>query len=1074
MRTCTRCGAGLDRLDRYCRQCGFFLESISPQKEHRFVTIVFSDLSGYSTLSERLDPEELKELMDRVLREATLAITSYGGVVEKYIGDAMVAMFGIHQIREDDPIRAISAAREIHRAVGAIDRLACQGGTGQLKMHTGINTGKVLFDRCPSDLSSHGALGKPINIASRLCEMAPPGDILIGESLVSHAARYFHLEWLGRKILKGFRIPTHVYRIVSERKTPLPVHRDGGVVSPMVGRDHEISVLKAKARELLSGHGGVVCVTGEAGVGKSRLIQEFKASLDDGVSFFYALCLDLAKDTPYYPISVILSQVLGLDQVEVDLDMLSGKIEKLGIASEHRPSLSFLCGCSRFPGQHAPDEHKANVCDAATSLLSTVSGLLPTIFCIEDIHWADQSTMDLLGYIIQAWEASFPCLLVLSKREESRISLQGTHIHLRELPEASVARMLELMLDARSIPARTVQFLYEVTGGNPFYLEEMVNYLLDQGVDLGRPPEGRSWDDLPATLHGLIGSRLDSIGAQSRRILQEASIIGRIFTQDLLEAVSSVPDAVGSCLPDLMQRGFINRLNDHDYIFKHDLTREVACRAMLREERISLHRKIALELERRRGPASQEHSDVLAYHFESAQEYSKAIDYRMEAAQRYESSGSWFEAAANYLSAQTSLQITPDIPEASQKLIKVWEGIWLCSRIFNPAQAIAALEALSSHYRKVGLKKEETYALIRLINLYSQKGQFNKALQLFDYTSFLAADDPILLAALHTAIAYTHTFLGKPLLALSLLDQARPSLESSDRFLLAVNALTTLAAYVWKGDIDQAHKWYSRTKELSNDHMDLDLMAEMWFAHICCLEGSFEEAHRLLQDLSCREKKLGSLAGGLSYLRIQSCVYFRSRYFGDVQGARHDLEMFHALGSDIQGSKALANLYQAWICIEEGRAPMARDLIEEALPELMSGVANRVPYALNTLAEAYLLMGDLPRARKAALTCIEWNEINGNQDQLIWALRVLAQVNMDMGDLDAPYSLLKRSYLLARTCRMRPHMAWVLALWGDLMVRAGKRRKALACYRRSMALWDEMGNPHQIHRIKEILQHLDA
>jgi len=1075
MRTCTLCGAAVDSLDLYCRQCGVSLNAQAPLREHRLVTIVFSDLCGYSALSERLDPEELRELMDRVLMDATRVITAHGGVVEKYIGDAVVAMFGIHQIREDDPIRAISAAQEIHRAVGAIDGLACRGDSGELRMHTGINTGEVIFENSPCDLSSRGALGKPINIASRLCEIAPPGEIFIGESLVSHAVRYFHLEWLGRKILKGFRASIHVYRVASKRQTPLPVHRDGGVISPLVGRDRELSVLKGKACELLSGCGGVVWITGEAGVGKSRLIQEFKATLDEEIAFYSVLCLDLARGTPYTPISDIVKQLLGLEQEGIDPQVISGKLAKLGVPAEHYPYLSFLCGCSLFPGHHVPpEEHRAKICDAASSLLAAVSRSRPSIFCIEDIHWADQSTVDLLGYIIHAWEASFPCLLMLSRRDESKRGLPGDHLHLQVLPETYVARMLELMLGEGIVQDRTVRLLHEATGGNPFYLEEMVNYLLEQGVDLGRPPEGRPWDDLPATLHGLIGSRLDSIDALSRRMLKEASIIGRIFTEDLLNALNPVPDDVRVCLMDLMQHGFINRAGENEYMFKHDLTREIANRSMLREERASLHHKIALVLEERRGPSSQECLDTLAYHFESAREYSKAIDYRIEAALRYESSGSWFEAAANYLSAQRCLLRNPGIPDSGEKLLQTWEGIWMCSRIFKPGQAIDALEALASHYRRTRQKKEEAYACIRLINLYSQKGRFDKALQLFDYTSFLAHDDPVLLAASRTAVAYTHTFLGKPLLALSMLDQARPNLESSDSFLRAVNILTTLAAFVWKGDINQAHLWYSRTKELTNAYMDLDLMAEMWLAHIFCLEGNFTEGLKLFQELSRREKKLGSLAGGLTYLRIQSSIYFRSRYFGDVEGARQDLDMFHTFGSDIQGSQALANLYRAWIALEEGRAPLARDLIEASLPEFMIGVANRVPYALNTLAEAYLLMGDLPKARQAALTCIEWNESNGNQDQLIWALRVMAKVSLAMGDLDAPHAMLKRSFLLARTCLMRPHMAWILSLWGDLLVRAGMLRKGAACYRRSAALWDEMGNPHQAHKIKEILQHIEV
>ncbi|MCE5275337.1 MAG: AAA family ATPase [Deltaproteobacteria bacterium] len=1063
----------MGRDDRYCSRCGLPLEPGAPLKEHRFVTILFSDLSGYSALSERLDTEELKALMDRVLGEAGRIITSLGGMVEKFIGDAVVAMFGIHQTREDDPVRAIRAACEIHKAVGEIGR-CCGLHHTPLRMHTGINTGEVLFDRCSPGISSRGPLGKPINIASRLSDIALPGEILIGESLVLHARRYYHLEWAGRKILKGFRTPLHVYRVVSGRKTPLPLHRDGGVVSPMVGRDHEISVLREKARELVAGHGGAVYVTGDAGIGKSRLVQEFRASLDEGTAFTCASCLDHARETPYFPVSEIVRQVLGLSQAGMDPPVRSGAIEMHEVKPEYRSSLSFLCGFSPFPEQRAPDEHKAEICDAVTALLQAASKSRPAIFCFEDIHWADQSTLDLLGYMSHAWGASFPCLLVLTGRTRTRLILPGTHIHVQELPDDQAARMLEGMLHAGAVNARTAQSLYDATGGNPFYLEEMVNYLLEKGVDLGRPPRGRIWEGLPATLQGLIGSRIDSLGGQSRKILQEASIIGRSFSGKLLEAVSSSPDAVTPCLEDLVKHGFINHSGESAYRFRHDLTREVAMRALLKGDRIAIHRKIALELERGGGSPGRECAEELAHHFESAREYSKAADYRMEAARRCRDMGSWFEAVAHYLLVQRSLEENPDIPEAQAKLIGVREGIWMCSRVFNPAQAIDALEALASHYRAAGLKRGEAYACIRLINLHSQKGRFGRAFQLFEYATLLAADDQVLLAAARTSVAYTYTFLGKPLCALELLEKARPALEASDPFLLAANMLTTLAACVWKGALDEARKWYEKIRESGGSHLDLDLMAEVWLAHISCLEGRFGEAHRIFREVLNSERKLGSLAGGLSYLRIQGSIYFLSRYLGDVQGARQDLALFDELGSDMQGSGAMAMLYQAWIAQEEGRAVEARNLLEAAVPDLMKGVANRVPYALNALAEACLLMGDLEEAKRTALACIEWNECHGNQDQLIWALRVWARISVSLGDPTTAQSALRRSCLLARMHRMRPHTAWNLTAWGDLLACSGKPGKARACYRRSLALWGEMGNRHQADRVRTLLHRLRA
>ena len=244
MKDCTVCGTSAGLSDQYCSQCGSCLSQNILVPEYRFVTILCTDLSGYSMLSERLDHEELQAFMGKVLGEITGVIRGYGGIVEKYIGDAVLAIFGNTKAREDDPVRGILAAQAIHKTVEGLNMSLPNNCNIRLNMHTGINTGEVLVDSGTPHHSSHGTLGKPINIASRLCDMALAGEILIGEALVSEAMRYFHLEWMGKKMLKGFRKPIHVYKVINERKIPLAIHRVGGVTSPLVGREHEFAEAK--------------------------------------------------------------------------------------------------------------------------------------------------------------------------------------------------------------------------------------------------------------------------------------------------------------------------------------------------------------------------------------------------------------------------------------------------------------------------------------------------------------------------------------------------------------------------------------------------------------------------------------------------------------------------------------------------------------------------------------------------------------------------------------------------------------------------------------------------------------
>ncbi len=490
----------------------------------------------------------------------------------------------------------------------------------------------------------------------------------------------------------------------------------------------------------------------------------------------------------------------------------------------------------------------------------------------------------------------------------------------------------------------------------------------------------------------------------------------------------------------------------------------------MKKERIKLHKKIALAIEDSCGICSKDHASELAYHFGKAQEHLKALYYHMEAGKQCQETGAWVEAGVHFSSAEQYLHADKTLPGGEELLVAIQEGIWRCYRVFNPGRAIVALEELAGYYQLKGLNEEEAFCSIRLINLYSQKGLFHKAKESYDFALTLIPDNPVLIAASHTVYAYTYTFLGKPLDALRLLDEARPALDSSDRFLYTVNVLATLAASVWKGDMDGSRSWYEQLKRFSSAYMDIDLMADMWLAHICCLEGRFEEARRIFEDVSSREMKIGMLAGGLSYLRIQGSIYFRCRYFGDIQGASADLEAVNAMDGEIYCPGSLKDLYRAWIALEKGNPSLAKELINSALPGLRDGVANRVPYALNALAESYCLLGDYKAAHSTVLESITWNEQRGNVDQLIWALRVFAEICTSQGQYDTAHKALSRAYPLACSSMMKPHKAWIIGSWGNLLKAAGKSLKAQRCFDKSLKLWKEMGNPLQEKRMAKELK----
>ncbi len=1063
---CAGCGMAIGRGDRFCRFCGVSQASRAGTQEHRYITALYSDLNRYTSLSAILDPEELKSIMGSIFQEATRTITSFGGVIEKFSGDAVVALFGVHLIHEDDIVRAIRSAITLHAFVQK--EMGNRSGE-QFTMHTGIHTGTALVDQETGNNLCLGAMGMPINIAARLSSIAAPGEILIDDSSRNEAERFFHTEFVGNKILKGIKEPVSAYRVHSMRRIPLSIHRPAGIPSPMVGREEQMALLMNARNNLLRGRGAYIVISGEAGVGKSRLIHEFFCSLPDEVASFTIQCLDHMKDTPYYPVISMIRQMVGMmGENGIDLDRI---IEEQLTNPRHAFHIRTLLGSVQECEDLMPDIWKTEIFEALSALMLSFSQTRPLALCIEDIHWADPTTKDLLHNLILSDAGGIQCLFVVTSREEHRMHASGITIPLKELSRENTGNLIMDMLGGLGISNEAVDSLYRRTGGNPFYIEEYTSFLREKGISLLMTVAGENTRAIPSTIQGLITARLDNLGASCRNLLQAASIIGMVFSPSLLEAISSNEQEIPASLETLEKAGFIISTRSDEYRFRHALTREVVSMALLKRNRGDLHRKIGLHLEMS-SKSRTENCGMIAYHLFHALEHARAYPYCMLSARTYQAEGSWIEASAHYRMAQLCLEKSQDYPDRDDLLIKIGEGIWSCSRIFNPDQAISALENLICLYRKAGHKNQEIFSQIRLINLYSQKGLFQKALDAFDDVVSKAYGNDFLIAAAKTSVAYTYTYLGKPMTALKYLEEARNRLDSSDRFLLSVNYLTALAASIWRGSMTDALAWYSRMKEQSSPYMDLDLMAEVWHGYILFLKGDILDGQRIFDEVREKEKKLGCLAGGFSYLRIQSSIYLYSRYSGCLEKAQEELEKLEESTVHESSPSALLSLYRAWIGIEQGQYQMVRDLIENALPHLEAGIANRVPYALNALAEALLSLGDLTKASEIASRSIDWNCENGNMDQLIWARRIMGCIYLRQDRKDAAEDSLSTASRLAWEMKMKPHVAWTVGSWGDLHASSGKWKKAKSCYARAITLWRGMGNTYQAEKIEAVLTRL--
>ncbi|MGE5839484.1 MAG: AAA family ATPase, partial [Deltaproteobacteria bacterium] len=380
-------------------------------------------------MTEKLDPEEVKEIMSRIFGEIAQVVTKYEGFIEKFIGDAVVAFFGIPKAHEDDPIRAIKVAREIHEVAAAMSP-AVEKRTGKpLSMHTGINTGLVVTGEVSIEKGTHGLAGDPINVAARLSSLAKAGEILVGHDTYRQAEGHFTFENLEPTILKGKAEPVQVHKVISSKERPVTIHRLSGLKANLIGRKAELAQLSEAVEQLRKGRGRIFSICGEAGTGKSRLIEEFKSSLDlTGVQWVEGHAYAYAQNIPYFPLIDLLNRVLNIQENDAP-EIVKRKIET-GIENliGNRESIVPFVGSLyslRYPEveEVSPEFWKSRLQDAIQTILSALAEKAPTIFFHEDIHWADPSFVQLLRSALMAIRQ--PAIVLCAYRPP--FSLFSTH-----------------------------------------------------------------------------------------------------------------------------------------------------------------------------------------------------------------------------------------------------------------------------------------------------------------------------------------------------------------------------------------------------------------------------------------------------------------------------------------------------------------------------------------------------------------------------------------------------------------------------------------------------------------------
>jgi len=687
---CPKCGAEIPLERKFCGKCGQKLEAkeviekVEPsiEGERKQVTVLFSDLSGYTAMSERVDPEEVKEIMSQVFAEITSIVNRYDGSIQKFMGDAVVAFFGVPKAHEDDPVRAIRAAREIHSFVEGMSPRVEQRVGGSLSMHTGINTGLVVTGQVDQDGGTTGVLGDTINLASRLSDLGKPGEILVGSVTYQLGEGHFIFEKLEPVQVKGKAEVVQVYRLLSTKEKPLTLHGTFGLRADLIGRKAELAQLQEAVQRLRQGKVGIFSIYGDAGTGKTRLLEEFRAALDlnkiqwrEGHAYAYS------QNIPYFPLIDLLNRTWQIEEGDSP-EKVKGKLESgienlIGKKQDVLPYVGSLYNLS-YPEIEgvSPEFWRSGLLKAIQAILSALAQRGTTVICLEDIHWADPSSLDLLRSILL--EFSHPVLFIclyrlpfslFTSHQLGAIGKSYQEIKLQDLSTSDAQDMMESLLKSKAIPQELRKFIQEKVEGNPFYLEEVINSLIESGTlihdngnwRLSRPI---NQSDISPTVQGVISARLDRLEREMKRILQEASVIGRVFLYEILTKITELKDRLDHHLHGLEQFDLIRIRSlqpELEYVFKHALTQEVVYSGLLKRERQAVHERIALVMEQLFHERLPEFYETLAFHFKRGQSLQKAVDYLMKSGEkslkRYavEESHQYYQEAFDLLTNKTGM-----------------------------------------------------------------------------------------------------------------------------------------------------------------------------------------------------------------------------------------------------------------------------------------------------------------------------------------------------------------------------------------------------------------------------------
>jgi class 3 adenylate cyclase/tetratricopeptide (TPR) repeat protein len=734
---------------------------VSGAGERRHLTVLFCDLVGSTEIAGRLDPEEWRETVADYHRATTEVINRYGGHVAKYLGDGVMAFFGYPEAHDNDAERAARAGLEL---LDAISKLGDQPGRPKLAARVGIDSGAVVVGAGAGKEAD--VFGEAPNIAARVQAVAEPGTVLITDAVHRLVSGLFVVEGRGASTLKGIERPVQLYRVVqpSGVRGRLGALAAARALTPFVGRESELRLLGERWELAREGEGQVALIIGEAGIGKSRLIQRFHEQLTGQPKWLEAGAAPFFQNTPFHAIAELLRQLVGQaslpitdaqsaraiagdGEAQLETDEGLAQLESALLLAGLKPPeaiplvapLLNLPALAKYPPLAIPPEQQRR--RILAMLVEWVLGAAraqPLVIMIEDLHWADASTSVVVQLLAEQGAAAHLLLLCTARPEfhpQWPLRAHHTQITLNRLSARNVREMIAHVTAHNALAGETVDTVIERTGGVPLFVEELTRAVLESG---GAKPAGR---EIPVTLHDSLMARLDRLGP-AKEVIQIGAVIGSEFSYELLRAVHPIaePDlqAALTKLADaelLYVRGIVPGAT---YQFKHALIRDAAYEALLKSRRRELHRRVAVAIDEKFPVLKETHPEVLAHHWTEAGETAPAIAAWTRAGNAAQSRYAFMETQQSYEQALALLSL---LPESAERDLQELDLRLFIIRMLWITTGTGSLEIVDACTRAIALAKKSGN-LSQLVSLMHATG--HGAYNAGDYESAVTLADEAL------------------------------------------------------------------------------------------------------------------------------------------------------------------------------------------------------------------------------------------------------------------------------------------------------------------------------------------